>query len=317
MKKSIDDISIYAYLTPHPLDEFSDIEPDFLEWIPGFINEEDEEGMSPVYRDSNIEIYNKIESLTAQYFKDSVRTMWPLLSEMYINSMQIAIDIFGLISPSSTSLAGYVHGRSTQASGNYTFQLDINLLMTYLKMEEKNEPLSFHDKSVWEHELIHMLDQMSLTEASLYCKSASPHENFKYYLIKFREEGIAELYYLLNGHLKINNIQDALDQFKAVAVAKKSELDFSVPSTDKTKNDLYKGLDFYKLGPWVVLNVLREIEIDWEEDMIANCIEKITNKEVIPIETILMVIKKALIVGPNRFLNHIEKHFDKGFIPLI
>lgn len=318
MQKSIEDIKIIAYLAPHPTDDFSGAEGEFLEWIPGFLNEYDEEeGIDAIYRECNLRVYDKIEELAETHFKTSVNIMWPLLSEANIYSMQVAIDLSGMLSRSGTSLAGYLYDRSNQIKGKYVFQLDLNLLVTYLKKNEKNEPLDFHDKSVWEHELIHLLDHKYITSAHLYGNSASPFENFKYYLIKYREEGIADLYYVLHGHTTINNIQEAIEQFKSSAIKRKSEIDFTIPSSDKTKDELFKGNDFYKYGPWLILEILRENEIIFEEDKILNVINKLENKETIPLESIFEVIKKALNISPREFLYFIEKYFEVGFIPLI
>jgi len=318
MKKSLEEIKIFAYMAPHPLDEDSGTEPEFLEWIPGFVNEDDdEEGTTALYRDSNIEIYKKIEFITEQYFTESVNNMWPLLSEIYIHSMQVAIDISGILGSTNTSLAGYLFKRSNQQKGKYVFQLDLNLLVTYLKKDEKKVPLDFNEKSTWDHELIHLLDHNFITAAHLYKNSTSPHENFKYYLIKYREEGIADLYYVLHGHTEIKNIDEAVALFKDNAITKKKQINFSVPSTDNTRSQLYEGINFYKYGPWLMLEILREIEINWDDDTVAKCIETISRNEAVPIETILDVIKKSLDIGPDDFLHSIEKHFEKNFIPLI
>lgn len=318
MTQSPEEINIYAYLVPHPLDEDSETEPEFLEWIPGFLNEDDdEEGVIAIWRDSNVEIYNKIESLTEQYFKDSVKTMWPLLSEFYINSMQVAIDISGMMGSTNTSLAGYLYHRSNLIKGNYVFQLDLNLLLTYLKKDEKNEALDFHEKSIWEHELIHLIDHSAITVASIYMNSKSPFENFKYYLIKYREEGIADLYYVLNGHTKISNVQEAIEKFKDAAINRKKELDFSIQTTDKIRTRLYEGMDFYYIGPWLILEILREMEANWEMDTITSCIETISKKEAVPLETILEVVKKAILIEPTSFLYYVEEYFEEDFVPMI
>ena len=59
MSQTIDEIEIFAYLAPHPTDDFSGLEGDFLEWIPGFLNENDEkEGIDAIYRNYNLEIYS-------------------------------------------------------------------------------------------------------------------------------------------------------------------------------------------------------------------------------------------------------------------
>jgi hypothetical protein len=318
MNRTLEDLNIYAYLAPHPMDEFSGVEGDYLEWIPGFLNQDDEEeGVSAIYRDCNIQIYHRIVEITEQHFKCSVKNMWPLLEEVNISSMQVAIDISGLISSGANSLAGYMYDLSNHLKGKYVFNLDLNLLITYLKKDEKDIPLEFHEKSVWDHELIHLLDHKSITAASLYNRSRSPFENFKYYLIKYREEGIADLYYLLNGYTKINSLQEAIEKFKSACINRKEEFDFSVPSNYKSREALYEGRHFYILGPWLILEYLIDYESNFEEDKIANCINLIINKEAIPLETILDVIKKAIKIKPEDFLYYIEKHFEKDFIPLI
>jgi hypothetical protein len=318
MSQTIDEIEIFAYLAPHPTDDFSGLEGDFLEWIPGFLNENDEkEGIDAIYRNYNLEIYNKIEELTEFHFKNGVKTMWPLLSEVYIRSMQVAIDISGLISPGRSSLAGYLYDRSNHLKGNYVFQLDLNLLVPYLNKNEKNEPLDFHENSIWEHELIHLLDHKYITKASIYCNSKSPYENFKYYLIKYREEGIANLYYILNGYTEINNIQEAIELFKEKVINRKSEINFSTPTSDKIKDSIFEGINYYKIGPWLILEILRDYETNFEEEVIFNIIKKLESKASIPLESIYEVIKKALDISPEDFLYFIEKYFEEGFIPLI
>ena len=318
MQKSPEDLKIFAYLSSHPLDDHFCADGDYLKWIPGFVNEPDEEeGIDAIHLDCNIIIYDQILEITENHFTNSVKNMWPLLADTHINSMQIAIDLLGIIGSGKNSLAGYLYDLSDQLKGNYVFQLDLNLLATYLIKNDNNEPLDFHDKSVWDHEFIHLLDHKYITAASLYKSSTSPFENFKYFLIKYREEGIADLYYVLHGHTKVTNIQEAIENFKATAINRKSEIDFTIPSTDKTRDKLYEGIDFYKYGPWLILEILRDYETNFEQDMIANSIEKISNKEEVPIETIFNIIKKALEIQPKEFLYYYEKYFEEGFIPLI
>jgi len=318
MKQTLEEIKVYSYLAPHPLDEDNDIESELYEWIPGFINEDDEEeGVIAIYRDSNIEIYKKIELLTEQYFKESLKNMWPLVSDVYINTLHIIIDISGILGSTNTSLAGYLYKRSNQQQGKYVFQLDLNLLYAYLKKEEKNEPLSFNEKSTWDHELIHLIDHNAITASHLYMSSNSPYENFKYYLIKYREEGIADLYYVLNGNTEIKKVEEAITLFKEAAINRKSEIDFSVASTDKSREQLYKGNNFYKYGPWIILSILREFELNWDDDTIAKCIDTISKNEAVSLEIIFEVIKRALEIGPDEFLHQIAVHFEKDFIPLI
>jgi hypothetical protein len=59
------------------------------------------------------------------------------------------------------------------------------------------------------------------------------------------------------------------------------------------------------------------LNVNDEEGGILNNMKQLENKEPIPIESILEVIKKALNISPIDFLYFIEKYFEEGFIPLI
>ena len=134
--------------------------------------------------------------------------------------------------------------------------------------------------------------------------STSPYENFKYYLIKYREEGIADLYSVLNGNKDFINIEEAINQFKESAIKQKNEIDFTVPTTDKTKDKLFDGNDFYTYGPWLILEILRDIDEIFEEDTILKIIEKLEKKEPIDSESINEVIRRAVKISPKEFLYH-------------
>ena len=107
------------------------------------------------------------------------------------------------------------------------------------------------------------------------------------------------------------------EQFKEKAQKRKSEIDFSIPTSHKIKDSIFEGNDYYLIGPWIILEYLRDYETNFEEEVILNIIKQLENKEPIPIETILYVIKKALEISPIEFLYFIEKYFEEGFIPLI
>ena len=186
MHNTPEDLNVLAYLAPHPLDDDSAIEGDDLIWIPGFLNEEDEEeGLPATYRECNIKIYDAIEALTEFHFRNSIKNMWPLLSKIQFHSLQIAIDISGIISNQKNTSASYLHNKSSQIEGIYTFSLDRNLLNSYLQAKANNTTLDNHDQSVWEHELIHLLDHEEILRGTLYGLSDAPSENYKYFFLCF------------------------------------------------------------------------------------------------------------------------------------
>ena len=317
MQKLSEDIKVIAYLVPDPLDEFSGIEGDFLTWIPGFLNEVDEEEELPaIFRDSNIKIYEEIENLTELHFKKSLNNMWPLIEKVQFKNIQIQIDIGGYLSKSKNGSAAYLPDRSNQTFGEYTFRLDRNLLHSYLQHKENNIELDNHDISVWEHELIHLLDHEEILKGTLYGLSDSPSENFKYFFLKFRQEGIANLNYVLNGNTKIKNLETAIKEFIQFVTEKKTKLDFSKPTNEAIVVELLSGFEYYNIGPWIILDLLKD---QWESihyEMIHNCITNLENNQPIEKETILEIIKLGLKLDAMNYLKLCEKYFDKEFMPI-
>jgi hypothetical protein len=317
MQKSPEDINVIAYLAPHPLDDDSAIEGDDLIWIPGFLNEEDEEeGLPATYRECNTKIYDEIEALTEFHFKNSINNMWPLLSKIQFQSLQIAIDISGIINSQKNTSASYLHNKSSQIEGIYTFSLDRNLLHSYLQAKANNSVLDNYDLSVWEHELIHLLDHEEILRGTLYGLSDAPSENFKYFFLKFRQEGIANLHYILNGNLKIKNLDTAIKDFILFANEKKGKLNFSNPTNEAIVLELLSGFEYYNIGPWIILDLLRD---QWENihyEMIDDCIKNLESNQPIEKETILEIIKLGLQLNSITYLKMVEKYFVKGFMPL-
>ena len=119
---------IWSYMTPHPLDHDSHCEDSFLSWIPGFLNEPDEEQGIPAYlRDENIELYRRIESDAEQWLRQAMTRLWPLLRNHRFKSVQLVIDIFGFML-NKGSIAGYNHDSSKPEMGIYHLVLSNGVL---------------------------------------------------------------------------------------------------------------------------------------------------------------------------------------------
>ena len=301
------EVNVYAYLAPHPLEEDSFIEPEELDWIPGFnAIEIGENGEHPLFREENIEIYNKIESTTVEHFRKGLNNLWPLLNEHMIDHMQIAIDLTGIIS-SKSSLAGYNFDRSSPAKGKYVFHLDQGLMVKYVEVLNNLSTLGFRTSTTWEHELIHLLDHWEIVKSSTYRESNSIDENFKHFLMKYREEGIAELYFLLNGgYDDVKSIDEAKDAFRNHVKQTREKIVASELNNEKLRNEIFSGFEFYEVGPWLILDMLKTFEGGWQSENIEQAIHKICSKEVIEKEKILDIIKIALRIKSNEFLYYTD-----------
>jgi hypothetical protein len=312
-KNSIDTtcINAYAYLHPHPLDieTNGNFEVDEISWIPGFDSSDiGEDGEHPFFRDQNIQLYNKIEAVTLESFRVALKNIWPLLDSYIVNSIQIAIDITGNLFTDSKVLASYNFEDSSPQKGNYIFNLAPRYLAKLLKKSENNADVDIKYNTIWEHELIHLIDHWQSVKSSVYCDSDVSSIYFNFYLSQYRTEGIAELYYLLKGGIQdVKSMAQAKEKFQNnIYTIRKLVSDMPILSKND-KDKLFKTYDFYELGPWIILDVLITFEGGCHEKLIADVIEQVEAGKSIEHDVILEVIKIALRIKLNEFINfHIK-----------
>ena len=297
----ITQLPIAAYLVPDPLDEYNSTEPEWLEWIPGFNKDTEED---PVYDEGNIERYEEIEKMVQDHFRNALENLWPLLNKIHFKSLQIAIDYSNMINCSDRTLAAFHYDRSKMTEGVYVFTMHGQLLHFYLNHKYKNEDLDFFKASIWEHEIIHLLDHTKILMSCLWGSSEIASENYKYYILKFREEGLADLYYLLNGHRNINTLAEAKILFIEKVNLCKNRLELLTETSKETRDEIFSGRDFYDIGPWLILDLIKSLGADFYEEIVNDCINKTENGIAVEKEKIIEVLKIALSLNIEDFLGY-------------
>ena len=298
-------IKIYAYLSPHPLDEDQETEAEWLEWIPGFrvemtAEEVENEEDNPVYFEDNIALYDAIENQVEEKMTLAFENIGCLFSDFQIQKMGVCIDILGLMS-TKNSLAGYFSESSQPYAGYYAFRLDSLLLQKYLFQSAEEIAANPRNNFVWEHELLHMLDHRLLEKTSVYSSSDEINELYKHFILKFREEGFAELYYFLHGNYDdITSIEQAKTSFFNLNSVVKRQME----ETGHFPKEVYSQYDYYELGPWLLMDCLRNFEGGFHEERIDNALQKVFRKEALPKEEIFEIIKIAMRVGIKDFLDY-------------
>ena len=299
-------VSIY----PNPLnsDTYADLEEEWFSWLPGFdTTKSDEDDEEPLFRENNIQLYGKLESITLDRFKIALLNMWSLLDSYLINSIHVAIDITGMLSLSSSSLAGYNYVNSNPQKGNYLFDIGQNYLIELLENHKNGKELKLKYNTVCEHEIIHLLDHSEIIKASVYGESDSSMIYYNYYLLGYRIEGIAELYYLLKGGVRdIKSMKEAKIKFKNNISELQNFILQNLTISFKQKQSEFKTYDFYELGPWIILDMLTYFEGEFHRNFIKNIIEKIESGEIIEHQEILDVIKIALRIKNEEFLRFLN-----------
>ena len=299
----LEDIKIYAYLAPDPLDDDSHLEEEWISWLPGYKTGDTEEGLPSFYHEENIELYEKIENYIIGIFRSALTRMWPLMDGIYIKQIQIAIDFMNF--KNSDALAGYDSHKSNPAKGSYVFHVDQDLLNRYLHYFQGNEK-AIPNMNLWEHELIHLLDHWQIVESRGFFDSNLPQNNLQYYLLKYRSEGLANLFDLLDGKLKtIQSREEANEKFQNIF----SQVQPNVLSLTQTSREdriqLYSGYDFYEIGPWIMLDMVDEILSVSELPDAEELEEKLSQGVSIPDETKLEILKMAFYIDNDWFLGKI------------
>jgi hypothetical protein len=124
--------------------------------------------------------------------------------------------------------------------------------------------------------------------------------------LKFREEGIADLYYLLKGnHPNIHSLEEAKEIFREKVKWAGRKCKEAARSDEKFRHVLYGGDHFYDVGPWLILDFLQRMGADLFDNMIEDSLTSLFDGTVIPDEKILKIIQKALeFTECNDFLNY-------------
>lgn len=305
---SAQELKINAYLSPNPLDQDGFIEEEWISWLPGYIKGETEDGMPSYYHDSNIALYEKIESFTAELFKKATERIWHLLNEHHFKNIFISIDYSNY--KNATSLAGYNYKNSNPGRGSYQFSVDQNLLSRYSAfLDAKIDTLP--NMNIWEHELIHLLDHSEILKSSSFAHSDLPLNNLRYYALKYREEGIANLLDLLDGKINgINSIAEAKAVFTSNYAKNKLELSKYVKTDNQIRSEIYAGYTFYEVGPWIILDMLDEILSVSELADVKELERKIANGEEIKEELKLEIIRNAFYIDTDWYISRLGNYFE-------
>ena len=299
-KENQRDFVINAYLSPHPLGEDTFLEEEWISWIPGYVKEETEEEIPSYYHESNIALYDKIEKLTEELFQNAVNRLWPLLKDHHFKSFNIAID-YANYGNSKSSLAGYEFKHSMPGKGEYYFSVTPSLLKKYASFANLNTDL-VPNLGIWEHELIHLLDHWDIVKASSLASSDIPINNLQYYLLKYREEGIANLFDLLDGNIKsISCIKEAKEIFQRNYAKTKERLLILDRTNSQVREDVYSGYDFYEVGPWLILDMLKEIPMVTDLIEIETLEQNIANGIVIDDQLKMQIIRNAFYIDIEYF----------------
>lgn len=304
----INRLPVTAYLSPDPLDDDSDIEEGWISWIPGYLDS-DEYGVSYLHP-QNIELSRRLESFTEAEFQKAFNRLKSLWHDKHVKAMNVVIDYTGFLGTEAT--ASFDYARSEPECGIYSFALHTPLLYKYANKLLQPEQAPQSTLNIWEHEIIHALDYRQILIASAFAGSENPLNSLTYYTLKYREEGIANLLALLDGHVDgVHSIHEAKALFAKNCQRVGKELLALEKNSDNDRREIYKSHDFYEAGPWLILDMLSDYYSVMHGIDVATIETRIQNKENISESEKLRIIAAALrFISTSWFLSRIDAYLN-------
>lgn len=243
--------------------------------------------------------------LVEDHFRNACKNLWPIISESYFKGISLGIDLLDM----SGVMASYYHDYSKADTGSYGFSLSYDVLKEYLKARfDGSHVLSPLMKYMWEHEVIHMGDHKTITEFRFNLRSTDIRELFIHFLLSYRNEGIAELWYSLKGNSHFREPADArqkfLEDFSRFDAAPWEDLSM----LRNNEWEIMHTYGFYSAGPWMILHVLTCTENKEMSALASSAIGKMMNGEIMEDNEIIDIIKEALKVSNDDFVKGIVKH---------
>ena len=244
-------------------------------------------------------------------FRNACKNLWPFLEKIGIDSISIGIDIIGI----GSGMAGYYHNSSDDGEGSYGFVIASDALEDYLNYYlggvRELKPMT---KYMWEHELIHLLDHKNITALKFANRSTDVREFLVHYLLSYRNEGIADLYYFLSNGPDIRNMETARKEFHD-DVRRFSSVEWENYEIIKQMElEMMQTCHFYSIGPWVILHLLSCPEYKNHMPSVAEVIARLHKGETIGNETILKIIKSTLQISNEDFVRYISEQGYGGAV---
>ncbi len=246
-----------------------------------------------------------LTGLVKKRFLRACQRMMPLLEPFPISSIQVKLNISSSV---SSTLATYEYGKSVTAAGKYFFTAESALIIQYLvNYLDENIPLCPDACYTWEHELIHMLDHSYNPKLEYNQQRPDVTEVLVDFILSFRSEGIAELFFFMKNHSQYRSIKAARTMFLRKMEFLRNQ-PWDNPRFARVASQVIKGdHNLYSIGTWMVLHVLgckAYRHMTTEAALVAG---KIKKRQEMTDQEIISMIRQALDIDNYSFIDCLTK----------
>jgi len=243
--------------------------------------------------------------LVKKNFLEAFERMMPLLGAVPISNILLKLNI---LTTSTGTLASYDYGKSDANAGKYVFVVKPDLIVEYLaNWFFDDAPLSPSACYTWEHELIHMLDHNYISELDYNNERPDITEVLVEFILSFRSEGIAELFYFMKNHSQYRSIKAARTVFLRKMESLRNRPWDNPLFVKNARRSIQCDNNYYTIGAWMVLHVLgceAYKQMTAEAALVAL---KINKRQEMTDEEIVSIVRQALEIDNYNFIDCLTK----------
>lgn len=204
------------------------------------------------------------------------------------------------------ALAGF-YNQPNRRKGVYMLCASDELLYEYALEYFFGDTPDTRVASVWYHELMHLLDHENLELLASIPKPPNSVEALVYMMMRYRCEGIAEMYFLLNGFSKFRSVQTARSVFKRKMNRLITKWPEGRSMVGRVCAFCIKDHGLYDIGVWMILHILGCQDSKAYTPEAAIVANKIRKRKQLSENEILVMMEKALAIDNKTFIDCITK----------
>lgn len=279
---NINDIPIYADVTlvDYTLDDISD--------FPGDWENDDNDFLEVLY------------NATCGHMGNAMGRLEPLFQGREIKYFFVCFEI---LRAGQGAAGGYNYEFSSEEKGNHQFYINPSMIWMYLAHHwSKDESHLKGTELFWEHEFLHMLDYSQVAAFRYNDRSTDHREFIVKHLLSFRNEGIADLFWLMKGNSAVKDMKTARQRF-AKELKRMEDLPWEDPSlTEQLKDSLFNTSISYSLGHWMVLHAISALNTESSDKPIIDVVKDIEKGRIFEDDQVIDIARIALKLTNQAFL---------------
>lgn len=272
-----------------------------MEWFEGY------HGFHIEEQEAEFDFFERINGAVENHFQKALTEVEPLLRSITIKQINLVSDYSGVLSLDG-AIASWWYGRSQTVDGHYTIVASPRMINACLHlMDNPDHELGGTISTTWHHELIHLADQKAILRSGNWHKAGSDRMVRRKYLSKYREEGIAELWYVGKGHSKAREIENGREYFSKDLTRIAGIVSMGHKDRKSYSREVLNSNSYYYAGPWMVLHALSCSSCTIIATIVCVAIEKIAQGELLSNEELFDLINASVNMDVETFMEALER----------